>query len=108
MYYVAQGAHRVYVPNAARIRTDLMREFHATPIAGHFGHVKVYHALAQHYWPLVPPYRAGPMSTAGDCPETRGSLVWVERIGCDGAICAAAGQTPPPPYQGCSERLCRR
>ena len=39
-------------------------------------------------WPLVPPYRASQMSTAGDCPETRGLLVWVERIGCDGAICA--------------------
>ena len=36
------------------------------------------------------------MSTAGDCPETRGSLVRVERIGCDGAICADAAQTLPP------------
>ena len=59
-------------------------------------------------WPLVPPYRAGPMSTAGDCPETPRLLVWVERIGCDGAICADAAQTLPPPYEGLSERLCRR
>ena len=59
----------------------------------------------RHHWPLVPPYRARPMSTAGDCPETRGLLVWVERIGCDGSICADAAQTLPPPYEGLSERL---
>ena len=57
--------------------------------------------------PLVPPYRAGPMSTAGGYLKTRGSLVRVERIGYDGAICADVAQRLPPPYEGRSQRLCR-
>ena len=45
------------------------------------------------------------MSTAEDCLETRGCLVWVERFGCDGAIRADAAQTPPPPYK-CARSVC--
>ena len=52
LYFVAEGAFRVYVPDADELRPDLAREFHATPISGHFGHPKVYAAMSQHYyWP---------------------------------------------------------
>ena len=55
LYFTAEGAHRVYVPDADGLRVALMREFHETPVAGHFGHQKVYAALCQHYyWPNMP------------------------------------------------------
>ena len=55
LYFTAEGAHCVYVPDADDLRVALMREFHETPVAGHFGHQKVYAALCQHYyWPNMP------------------------------------------------------
>jgi transposase InsO family protein len=52
LYRVEHGSYRVYVPHSPDLRATLMHEFHGVPFAGHFGHHKVYLAMAQHYyWP---------------------------------------------------------
>jgi Integrase zinc binding domain/Integrase core domain len=56
---VSEGLHKVYVPHAhspsgKSLRTELISEFHDSPIAGHFGPVKCVAALSQHYyWPTL-------------------------------------------------------
>jgi transposase InsO family protein len=53
LYWRANGLLRVFVPIA--LRTDLIREFHDVPIAGHLGWRKCYQAMSQHYcWPGMP------------------------------------------------------
>ena len=43
----------MYVPT--RLQTNLIREFHDIPIAGHLGWRKRYQAMSQHYdWPGMP------------------------------------------------------
>ena len=44
------GLLRVFVPQANRLRTALISQFHNILIAGYFGWKKIYHALAQHYY----------------------------------------------------------
>jgi hypothetical protein len=52
LYWRANWVLHVYDP--AVLRTELVREFHDLPIAGHLGWRKTYQAMAQHYWPPGP------------------------------------------------------
>ena len=52
LYYNSGGSLRVYVPAAPGLRDDILREFHCTSIAGHYGAPKVMAAVQQWYfWP---------------------------------------------------------
>ena len=57
-------------------------------------------------WPLVPPYRASPMSTAEDCPETRGSLVRGERKWFETSNCVIDVETSSPSQVYMLGRVC--
>ena len=52
VYYVHNGAHRLYVPDYHGLGCKLLYDFHDLEFAGHFSWNKTYNAIAQHYyWP---------------------------------------------------------
>lgn len=54
LYYVRGKVHAVYVPPQGELRRSLLSEYHDSPLAGHFGWEKSFHAIAQHYyWPSM-------------------------------------------------------
>ena len=50
LYYVRDKVHAVYVPDQGLLRRSLLSEYHDSPLAGHFGWEKSYHAISQHYY----------------------------------------------------------
>lgn len=54
LYYVRGKMHAVYVPPQGMLRRSLLSEYHDSPLAGHFGWEKSFHAISQHYyWPSL-------------------------------------------------------
>lgn len=77
LYFVAEGVYRVYVPNAhapsgRSLRTELISEFHDSPVAGHLGAVKCAAAISQHhYWPSMEADVSQYISTCAICQRIK-------------------------------------
>ena len=41
---------RIYVPETAELRIQLLKEYHETPYSVHLGTTKIYHDLKKDYW----------------------------------------------------------
>lgn len=50
IYEMRHSIPRLCVPNAGRLRADLIREHHDAPAAGHFGIERTVARLQRHYW----------------------------------------------------------
>jgi hypothetical protein len=75
LYYVRDGLHRVYVPDANRLRLQLMQQFHSSPIAGHIGAHKVYLAMRTHYyWPSMEQNITAYVQSCAVCQRTKSTL----------------------------------
>ena len=75
LYHVANGKHRVFVPNYKHLRSRMIAAFHDLLVAGHLGWHKTYDALSQHYyWPGMVPDVQDSIRQCPTCQRTKITL----------------------------------